>query len=201
MIQMFLDESGDLGIKGSKYFVLTIIKFESDKEYKKLVNVANRMKKGKFKKEMKNKKEIKAYTSTTDMKNHMIDKLNNSNINSYSIILNKQKLEIKKVLMEKNANEVYMELVYNLLFKMDINKNIVLRMDNFVIKKHRKEFKKNIIKILRSHGNNSKIHQTYSQNWIGIQYADLISWIIFKKFEKSDEIMFKRLKNKQMFEY
>jgi len=95
---LFEDESGDLGYGDSKYFVITILIVNSNKEYRKLEKLVLKMRKNKFKKELKNQKEIKSYTSPEEIKLHMIDIINNLDLKSMSIFINKNTVKYKKIL-------------------------------------------------------------------------------------------------------
>jgi len=58
---MYIDESGDLGLKGSKYLVLSALMIDNPKELKRIVK---NMRRNKFKKELKKAIEIKANKSS-----------------------------------------------------------------------------------------------------------------------------------------
>ncbi|MBZ9571053.1 DUF3800 domain-containing protein [Methanobrevibacter sp. TMH8] len=51
MIKIYLDESGDMGINGSKYFIISILIIK--KSPKKLKYIVKRSKRFKFKKKLK----------------------------------------------------------------------------------------------------------------------------------------------------
>ncbi|MCL2114985.1 MAG: DUF3800 domain-containing protein [Methanobrevibacter sp.] len=89
-ILLFCDESGDLGIKPSKYFVISILIVPNQKEYKKLEKSMVKLRKTKFKKELKNKKELKANKYFKKLKTEMINILNNLEIKSLSIYVDKR---------------------------------------------------------------------------------------------------------------
>jgi len=61
---LFLDESGDLGLNGTNYFVISILEIEKT-EYKKLENILKRLQKYKFKKQLKKENEIKGSKTQT----------------------------------------------------------------------------------------------------------------------------------------
>jgi len=70
---MYIDESGDLGGRGSKYMVLAALLVE---EPRNLDRIIKNMRRNKFKKELKNAVEIKADKSSDAVIKHMLHNLN-----------------------------------------------------------------------------------------------------------------------------
>ena len=62
---VFIDESGDLGLGGSKYFVITAIWTDKPEQFDRIVKNARR---NKFKKELRKAYEIKANNSNKELK-------------------------------------------------------------------------------------------------------------------------------------
>ncbi|MGL6299047.1 MAG: DUF3800 domain-containing protein [Methanobacteriaceae archaeon] len=186
-----MDESGDLGSKGSKYFVMTILKIESLEDCKKLKNIIKKMRRHKFKKKMKSLTEVKAYLTTNAMKYFMLKKLQSVNIESYSIVLNKENYHVKRLLGEKNINESYITIVGMLIKKMNIKNSAVIRLDNFVLDKYKNHLKKSINGALLENWHKTKVYHSNSEKWEGIQFADLIAWSIFVNFENKNETFYK----------
>jgi len=73
---MFLDESGDPGIRGSDYLIIAALLVDDAKRLKKIIK---NMRRNKFRKELKNASEIKANSSSDAVIKHMINELNNLN--------------------------------------------------------------------------------------------------------------------------
>ena len=73
MQYVFIDESGDLGLKGSKYLVLAALIVEDSRKLEKLIK---NMRRNKFKKELKKAAEIKANKSSEEVRSYMLEKLN-----------------------------------------------------------------------------------------------------------------------------
>lgn len=91
---LFLDESGDMGIKGSDFFIITILAIKSN-NLRKLTHIDNRVRRNKFKKELKRKKEIKGSTSSEDLIFYLIKRLNEMDYTAYSIVMNKNNFRNK----------------------------------------------------------------------------------------------------------
>lgn len=66
MRYMFLDESGDLGLKGSNYLVIAALVVKKPKRLDKIIK---NMRRNKFKKELKKAQEIRANKSSQAVRN------------------------------------------------------------------------------------------------------------------------------------
>jgi hypothetical protein len=87
---LYIDESGDLGLKGSKYFMIVAL-FVND--YKPLDRIIKNMRRNKFKKELSKANEIKGNKSSFEVKVHMLNKLNQvKNSQIFCAVLNKRYL-------------------------------------------------------------------------------------------------------------
>ncbi|MGL6298108.1 MAG: DUF3800 domain-containing protein [Methanobacteriaceae archaeon] len=208
MKYLFLDESGDLGVNGSDYFVISILKLESPKDCKKLDKKIQKIRNGKFKKELKNVNEIKAYSSSKLLRIYLLKYVENMGFKSYSIIVNKRNPKNFRILESIEVSDIYMVVVIELLKKIEISDNFELRVDRFVLKKHENLFNKIVISSLSSDVHTgseyklSKIKHSYSEKWSAIQIVDFISWSIFQNFERKDNAYIKILKNtNKLFKY
>ncbi|MEG3224758.1 MAG: hypothetical protein BME94_04300 [Methanobacteriales archaeon Met13] len=65
MNYLYIDESGDIGLKGSNYLVIVALKLS---DFKPLDRIIKNIRRNKFKKELSNSNEIKANKSSTDLK-------------------------------------------------------------------------------------------------------------------------------------
>ncbi|SCG86914.1 putative protein (plasmid) [Methanobacterium congolense] len=183
---MFLDESGDLGPKGSKYFVIAALAVEDPK---KLDRIIKNMRRNKFKKELKGSHEIKANSSSTAVKEYMIKKLNKvPNATIYCIIFNKEHyLSNSKNYMDKN--ELYDCVAGALAREITLRDNTIIRIDKskgkqFLRKRFDSYFKKN----LNTNNRKVEIYHSESHAWSGLQFADIIAGSYFQKFEHDDGI-------------
>jgi hypothetical protein len=199
---LFLDESGDLGFNGSKYFVISILEVDSLKDSKKLEKLINKMKRQKFNKELKNFNELKAYKLSDKMKIYLLTNLRNFNINSYSLVINKNVFSNSNKINSDNVNYVYMDFICNLISRININYPINMSLDNFVLEKHKNKFKNKILEELNDFKRNSEISFISSQSSKQIQIVDLIAWSIFQKFENNNLKYINLLnKNHKIFRY
>jgi len=72
-VYIFIDESGDLGESGSNYFIITAIRTESPELFDKLIKNIRRFK---FKKILRKVHEIKANSSSHELREHILKKFN-----------------------------------------------------------------------------------------------------------------------------
>jgi len=74
MAFLYLDESGDLELNGSNYFIISILIVNTEKDGIKLKKIFKKIRKYKFKKELKIHKEIKSNKSPEKLKKYLIKK-------------------------------------------------------------------------------------------------------------------------------
>ncbi|MBU4406873.1 MAG: DUF3800 domain-containing protein, partial [Candidatus Altiarchaeota archaeon] len=78
MCYIYIDESGDLGIRGSKYLVIAALFVE---DHKPLDRIIKNMRRNKFRKQLRKSIEIKANKSSKEVKKHVLSKVNYPDIN------------------------------------------------------------------------------------------------------------------------
>jgi len=196
MKYLFLDESGDLGYRGSRYFIISILCIENEKELKEVYKLNKSIRRNKFRKELKNFKEIKGNLISESLITHIFKKFNEMNFKIYSIFLHKKSAGYK--IQMKNKNDIYVDMVIQLLKQMPM-KYFDLKMDNF-FPKRQKELYKN--KLLEHFSDKTKISFKNSENEIGIQFVDIVAWSTFQKLErKKSELVEQISKNHSIYEY
>jgi len=174
MLRIYLDESGDMGLNGSLYFIISIIIIKKD--YKKLKYIIKRSKRFKFKK-IKNMKEIKFYHLSKELRLYFLNELMKIEFNSYSIVLNKKHQEY--ILQRKNKNEIYIDMIIKLLNHVTLIEPFELTVDNFLPLDKIKELE---LKILNTTNyKNSKIKQNSSKKSLWNPICRFNSWNLFSK--------------------
>lgn len=189
MKYVYIDESGDLGIKprSSKYFILAGFMIDNPKKIDNLIKNTYR----KFKKISK-MNEIKGTTAPEDVIKHILKKLNNIDYQSFIIVLDKK--NINKIDYNNDVNFLY-DLLSSLLSNIiPIDSKTVIFIDKTKNKKQIMNFNKSF----RSNFNNIsiEINHVNSINYKGLQIADLISWSIYQYFEHENDEFMKLIKNK-----
>lgn len=180
---LFIDESGDLGLNGSKHLVLACVE---TCEPEKLDRIIKNMRRHKFKKQLKNAQEIKASKSSSELIKHTILKFNElNNIKVHLIILEKGK--IYSDFLKKDKHKLYNYISGKLANKIIINDfNVIVRIDKSKGKQILQEDFNKYFKIKLENNsliNNIKIYHSWSHSWSGLQFADVLAWACFQKFE------------------
>ncbi|PIV45051.1 MAG: hypothetical protein COS25_01880 [Candidatus Nealsonbacteria bacterium CG02_land_8_20_14_3_00_37_10] len=183
---IYIDESGDLGIKGSKYLILAALLIDEPAELDRIIK---NMRRNKFKKELKNAQEIKANKSSKEIIEFMIRNLNHvKGAKLFYVILEKGK--IKSNYLMENKNRLYNYVAGKLTKHMMLeNFDVEIRIDKSKGKQLLREDFNNYFKAKlheKSSTIKAEIYHSYSHSWSGLQFADALSWSCFQKFEHSN---------------
>ena len=193
MTYLIIDESGDLGKNGSKYFIILGILIENEKELDKIIKSLRR---NKFKKTLSKVREIKGTKCSSTIIKQILRKINNLNIKTYCIVLNKDEFPIK------NKNYVYDCLAGVLAEQIKIDSSLIVRIDKS--KSNEKEIS-DFNKLFREKLNINnefkvEIHHSLSHKYKSIQIADVLAWSYFQKFEKNNPEFVDLIHYKNKFE-
>jgi hypothetical protein len=180
---IYIDESGDLGEEGSKYLVISAL-IISDPA--KLHRIIKNMRRNKFKKQLRKAQEIKANKSSREIITHMLKKLNEvDGIKVTHMVLEKKKLFSDYLKGDKN--KLYNYVAGRLARQMILNgTDAEIRIDKSKGKQIlRENFNNYFLRNLheKSSVRKAEIHHSYSQSWPGLQFADILAWACFQKFE------------------
>ena len=180
---MYIDESGDLGYsRGCSSFI--VISALLIKNPAMLDRIIKRMRRNKFKKELKKADEIKANKSSKDLIRHMLVKLNEvKDVKVFHVILEKRKLysHYLKNNKHKQYNFIAGKLAKNIVLQ---GVDVEIRIDKSKGKQFlREEFNKYFERNLRENSSIYKIsiHHSYSHSWSGLQFADVLAWSAYQK--------------------
>lgn len=182
---MFLDESGDLGQNGSEYLIISALVVDDPKPLRKLIT---NMRRNKFKKELKKANEIKATSSSDAVRKHMIEQLNSiDNACIYCVSFNKKLNGNPK--LQKDTHKLYNYIAGALASQINISDSIIIRIDRSK-NKHvlRKDFDDHFLSNLKKDSKlrSIEIFHSHSHAWHGLQFADMIAWSYFQKFERKN---------------
>jgi hypothetical protein len=97
-----------------------------------------------LKKELKHKNELKFYQLSIESKKFVLKNLSELDFIAFSIILDKNKEENRKLIDEYHKNEVYIKLIIELIKLINPNKPFDFKMDNYLLKKYKYKLKKRI---------------------------------------------------------
>lgn len=180
---MYIDESGDLGMKGSKYLVLSALLVENPKMLDRIIK---NMRRNKFRRELKKTEEIKANKSSKEIIIHMLKKLNDvKGARVFYIVLEKKKI-ISEYLKD-NKDRLYNYVAGKLARQIALNEiNVDIKIDKSKGKQLLQEdFNRYFLKSLNHKSRLQKVNIThsYSHSFSGLQFADILAWSCFQKFE------------------
>ena len=184
---LFIDESGDLGINGSRYLVLSCLIVSDEKSLERIIKNARRHT---FKKQLRKACEIKANKSSPEVIKHFLKKLNEvADARVIYIVLEKKKVFSRY--LQDNKHKLYNYVAGKLARYLELEgHHVIMRIDKSKGKQMLQEdfnsyFENNLKRY--SKVAHLEIHHSYSQSWDGLQYADLLAWAMFQKFEHGND--------------
>lgn len=194
---LYLDESGDLGFdfvnkRPSKYFTITILalsKHENDRKLAKEVRVTLRRKLNPRGKRTRLVQELKGTDTTFAIKQYFYKRIASTRFGVYSMTLNKKKV-YERLTREKDRvyNYIAKRVLDNIPFEKYDGDRVVLTIDRSKGKPEIENFNRYISNQLKARLNPNiplDIYHMPSHEVPGLQIADLFSWGIFQKYERS----------------
>jgi len=192
---VFIDETGDLGETGSKYFVITAVWIDDPSPFGRLIK---NMRRYKFHKELHKAQEIKANKSSREVIEYVLKKFSEmGSAHAQSIILEKKKVYSKYLKDDKNK-------LYN--FVCGYLSNIAVESRKLIIRIDKSKGKQALIDDFNSYiqlkfkeakwARDLEVYHSWSQSWSGLQITDVVSWAVFHKFEFSDDYYFRIIEKK-----
>ncbi|MDR3063011.1 MAG: DUF3800 domain-containing protein [Methanobrevibacter sp.] len=185
MYNLALDESGNMGSIENQFFIISILQLRAN-SYLKLRKIRDLLNK-KFKRELRRNNEIKFHSHSNKFIKKALTILNETNFHAYSIVMDKNNALNKTLLKKYPYNEIYIDMVIDLLERINLKNSFILRIDQSLPRKHVKKLNsyiKNNPNIIFTE--NCEIFHNNSANYLSIQFADLISGSCFQYFEKGN---------------
>ena len=179
--------------KSSKFFVISALLATEVKPLDKILRNARRYK---FKKQLGNVSEVKANSSSSELKTYLIDRMNQ--LNNYSAFhcvvdkkINKNKIENMK------KDQFYNSAAGILAGAIKINSpNVEIHVDKGTSKQiSRDKFETSFNTNLRRNSTVDivKIYHSYSEKFSGIQLVDLLAWVVFQRYNNNDPSYFNKI--------
>ncbi len=179
---IYIDESGDLGEKGSKFFIIAALMV---KDPNPLDRIIKNLRRNKFKKQLSKAVEIKATDSSPELIEGFITRINllqNSEI--VFVVLNKKK-NYSRFLREKK-HKLYNFVSGKLAVNLELNDDAQIIIDkskgNPIL---RADFNGYFTQHLCNGKFDYKLKITHANsfNYAGLQASDCLAWACFQKFE------------------
>lgn len=183
---VFIDESGDLGEKGSRYLVLAALIVP---DHAALERIIKNMRRYKFKKQLRKANEIKADHSSEEVIGHMLSKLNEvPGAKVFYMVLEKKKTSSE--FLKEDKHKLYNYVAGKLARNLPVEKGRVeIRIDKSKGKPLLQEdFNQYFLRNLNHSERQLDVilHHSYSHNFSGLQFADVLAWSCFQKFEHAN---------------
>jgi len=197
---IFIDESGDLGRYGSRYFTVAAIVFNDDKIPKRIIS---HTRKRILNKKQKLISELKANKSNNRIREYVLKQIAKSDCSIFTTAVDKSKIFPKLYqVKEKLYNFVLGILVKN--FNQDSNKLVMIIDKRSKNKLIREDLKGYIIRKFGNKNGNIELYQNDSYTSYGLQTADFVAWAIGRKFNTEDaryyNIISRKIVNKDSIE-
>ncbi len=191
---VFIDESGDLGRFGNRYFVIAGL---VTKDKKPLDRIIKRIRQRRLKKSIKELMEIKAHSADETIRKEVLDKVRQTDVEIYALVLDKNKVFSNLFDVQ---NRFYNYLVGQMLSRINLGKEkVIINID----KKHtnsflRDDFLKYIQKRLmeKRDGSTFEIFQLPSESSNALQVVDFVAWAINRKFNSGDDSYYSIIESK-----
>lgn len=210
-VYIFVDEAGDMDFsaKGSKYYMFNfLIKRRPFNLHEYIANYRYSLLERNLDSFNGQRLDIEAFHACEDNKYireemfNIISTFDEESVKSYSYILEKPKVDPNKT---KEKDRFYIDnlnlATHRLLDKLNIDKNFIIITDRLpVLKNKRKQvaaLKKGIKKYIKYHSLNIRydIFHHCSASSVNLQIVDYISWAIFRKYERNQDIYYKKIEN------
>ena len=130
---------------------------------------------------------------------NIISTFDNNSVKSYSYILEKPKVEPTK---RQEKDKFYIDnlnlAIQQLLDRLKINKNFIIITDRLPVQKNKNKqvgaLKKGIKEYIKDNNLNIRydIFHHCSASSVNLQIVDYISWAIFRKYERGQDIYYKK---------
>lgn len=191
---VYIDESGDLGKYGSKYFAVAAVLVDQPKI---LSRIMKRLRERKLKKKLRQLPEIKANNSNRMIREYVLNQVRVANCDIYAIVVEKSKIFDY---LYQVKNKLYNYLCGKLMDHLNVESGkLMITVD----KKHtntlfRADFD-NYIKRKRAtlpKSSNIEINHAPSYSKNELQVVDFVVWSINRKFNSIDDSYFKIIEGK-----
>jgi hypothetical protein len=190
---VFVDESGDLGLHGSKFFSVACVVVEDPKTLSRIIKKARERI---LKKTLKKLPELKANNSNQKVREYVLKKIKESNCKIYGLVVDKSKI-FQHLFDVKNR--LYNYFLAILLREIEETGKLIITIDkkyrNTLLRENLNEY---LIKKLKEKHPNLEIEirqiPSYASN--ELQAADFVVWSIQRKFNFKDDWYFRIIESK-----
>ena len=191
---VYIDESGDLGVYGSKFFIVAAIIVDDPLELKRIIK---KLRQRKLKKKIKDLPEIKANKATYREREYVLNRLKAAKSTIFAIAVEKNKIKSRLFsVKDKLYNYLCGILIKRLsLDCQELNITIDRKHTNTLIQQ---DFNRYITSKLSGKYKEMKVHIVHedSSKSNELQVVDFLVWAISRKFNTGDDTYFLMIKDK-----
>jgi hypothetical protein len=190
---VFVDESGDLGLHGSKFFSVACVVVEDPKTLSRIIKKARERI---LKKTLKKLPELKANNSNQKVREYVLKKIKESNCKIYGLVVDKSKIFQHLYEVKDRLYNYFLGIV---LGEIEETGKLIITIDkkykNTLLRENLNEY---LVKKLKEKHPNLEIEirqiPSYASN--ELQAADFVVWSIQRKFNFKDDWYFRIIENK-----
>ncbi len=191
---VFIDESGDLGMKGSDYFIMAMIVIDDEQPLEKIVK---RTRQRKLRKKNRKVKELKANNNRDEVRKYVLSKLADLDCQIYAIVVKKAKIlsrfydipnifynYVSRILItEGDVNNTELHIIIDKKYNNSILRN---NFNGYVVREVESRKGVRVKEII--HGD--------SEAHAGLQCVDFVAWAISRKFNYDEDRFYKIIEPK-----
>lgn len=206
MWHLYLDESGDLGFdfvnkKPSKHFTITIVAIRGNQDNRKVINAVKKTLSRKLNHNKSKRRivtELKGTKTTLEVKKYLMGQIDDIPFEIYSLTIDKRKAYEQ---LRKEKDRIYNYIARNIFDKIpfeNANTRVYLSVDRSKSKHEVAEFNSYIERHIQARLHPSvPLHIAHKDSCEvnGLQVADLFSWGIFQKYERTKLDWYDEFKN------
>ena len=193
-LYIYLDESGDLGAKGSKFFSVVAL---CTKNPKPIENMIKRVRERKLRKTLKELNELKGNNSSPEIRKHILSKIAKMDCSISIIVIPKEQI-VKR--LDESKERLYNEIVGLLIKNMKKDGKIMeviidRKTNNRLLQEDFNSYIKSQIAQSKPLSKVECIHLESHQSGC-LQAADFIVWSTNRKYSFNDAEYFKIIESK-----
>jgi len=191
---VFIDESGDLGKRGSRYFTIAALVVDDPL---KLERIIKKLRQRKLKKKIKELPEIKANNSDEVVRKYVLKRVKKTDCEIYAIVVEKDRIFDHLFQVQDRLYNYLCGILLKEIGAVGAAGSLIITID----KKHtntlvRENFNQYIKYKLRGKARNIRIHHKASISSQPLQVVDFVAWSINRKFNFGDDSYFNLIEDK-----
>lgn len=187
---IYVDESGDLGALGTKYFVIVAVQV---REGKLLERIIKRVRQRKLKKKLSEVPEVKGFNSTPEMRRFVLGRIASLDCGVYVLAVDKKKVFPS---LMATPNKLYNWLCRILCQQIQAKKIRIVMDKKYNNRLLRNDFNRYMKGQLSQRGIEASIEHLESHACPALQAVDFVAWAANRKYSSEDDSYYKIIEGK-----